>query len=88
MRHEPAEIGSLDHDLTSLAGIVYQRSRDGLCMVWVKDSGQVWMAHPADANEVEAGWIVGTFGSDCVLQSIEDDLRALVRERAVDSMMG
>jgi hypothetical protein len=88
MRHQLAEIGSLDHDLTSLAGIVYQRSRDGVCMVWVEADGRVFLADPAEAVDLEASWIVGTFGSDCVLHAIEEDLRALVRERSVDSMMG
>lgn len=87
-RHELARIGSLDHDLTSLGGLVYQRSRDGLCMVWVEPGGRVWMADPAEGIDVQASWIVCTFGSDCILQSIEDDLRALVRERVVGSMMG
>ncbi len=80
----PEVVGTLDHDPTALAGIIYQRCGNEPQQVWVDDTLTVSTQHAEEPLDVPAHWLVGTYSLGCGLTSIADDLRALLRERAKD----
>jgi hypothetical protein len=75
-------LGSLHGDLRRIAEQVQRSAQFGTLTVWADDSGEVFVAAPEVTVDVPAHWIAGTFGTGMPLQYIEDDLRALLRERA------
>jgi hypothetical protein len=80
-------IGTLDDDLTSIAGAVHHALSEGPRMVWIDDEKQVFLGDSQEAHFMPAHWIVGTFNLGHSLGEIEGDLRAVANERANDSMM-
>jgi hypothetical protein len=77
-------IGSLHDDLQALAGCVQRSMMDGAVTVWAEDDSRVF-ACPADAcPALPVHWIAGTFMFGQSHRDIEEDLRALLRERAKD----
>jgi hypothetical protein len=77
-------VGSLREDMTALAAKVYQTLMDGPRLVWADDDGRVYSGEPSDDNRVPPSWIAGTFAFGQPAGDIEEDLRALRRERAKD----
>lgn len=75
-------LGSLHGDLADLAGRIQRVVYEDTMTVWADDCGDVFADVPAAAVDVPEHWIAGTFGLGLPLQHIEDDLRALLRERA------
>jgi len=80
-------IGTLDDDLTSIAGAVHHQLFDGPRLVWIDDRRRVFIGDPGGDRIVPTPWIVGTFGYGHALDCIEEDLRAMAQERAHHSMM-
>lgn len=77
-------IGSLHEDLGELAAKVYAELIEGQRAVWAEDDGRVFVADPQQVDAVPLHWIAGTFGLGQASKDIEDDLRALLRERSKD----
>jgi len=87
MRTDSIQIGTLDDDLTCIAGAVHREIPDGPKMVWIDDQRCVFMGDPDESSSIAADWIAGTFGPDHSMMLIEEDLRALALDRSHDSMM-
>lgn len=75
-------LGSLHSDLGAVAARVQDALREGTLTVWADDRGEIFAAAPDTTNDVPTHWISGTFGMGMPTKDIEDDLRALLRERA------
>ena len=87
MRADSTQIGTLDDDLTSIAGAIHRTLGSASRMVWIDDDRQAHIGDPAGTEDVPASWIVGTFAYGHSHAQIEDDLRAMAQERSHDSMM-
>jgi hypothetical protein len=88
MNAQPQRIGTLDDDLTALAGAVHRELPGGDRMVWIDDQREVFIDNPGHLSEIPAHWLVGTFAQGSKMREIEDDLREMARERARNSMLG
>lgn len=86
MRSTVLRLGTLDDDLTSIAGAVCHLLDTKPCMVWIDDSRRIFLGEPDQHPPVPVRWIVGTFGAGHSLRCIEDDLRAMAQERAGNPM--
>jgi hypothetical protein len=75
-------LGSLYDDLTAVASKVYGELVHGERTVWADDEAKVYAIHPDAAKDLPASWIAGTFSMGHPIGEVEDDLRALLRERA------
>ena len=75
-------IGSLYEDLASVAWRVHHLPEMPSLVVWVDERAEVYAAASDSAPDITADKLIGTYGPGRTLEAIEDDLRAMLRERA------
>jgi len=82
--HGGENIGCLSDPLAQLAirivGIIATRTST----VWVDDLSEVFVAAVDPSRNIPSHWLVGTYTCGIPARDIEDDLRAVLVERARD----
>ena len=78
------KVGWLFDDLSSLAGQVQRNMCDGTVTVWADDDCGVFVCDARWAPTLPSHWVAGTYSFGHDHAAIQDDLRALLRDRTKD----
>ena len=81
MPHPNTRIGSLRDDLRRNALNVLELCNSSPVTVWVDELSTIHAASLEQSDSIPHKWIVGTYLLGVEIWDIEDDLRALRRER-------
>lgn len=82
--HGGERVGCLSDPLAQLAMRIVEYIATRVSMVWVDDLSEVFVAASDPARSIPAHWLVGTYTCGMPARDIEDDLRAVLAERARD----
>jgi len=82
--HDGENIGCLSDPLAQLAIRIVQIIATRVSTVWVDDLSEVFVAVEAPSRTLPPHWLVGTYTCGVPARDIEDDLRAVLAERARD----
>ena len=77
-------IGCLSDPLSQLAIRIVELIATHASTVWVDDLSEVFVAANDPVRSIPAHWLVGTYTCGMPAQEIEEDLRAVLAERARD----
>ena len=77
-------VGCLSDPLAQLAIRIVEYIATRMSTVWVDDLSEVFVATSDSARSFPAHWLVGTYSSGMCARDIEEDLRAVLAERAKD----
>ena len=82
--HGGERVGCLSDPLAQLATRIVEYVATRVSTVWVDDLSEVFVAASDPARNIPAHWLVGTYTCGMPARDIEDDLRAVMAERAKD----
>lgn len=77
-------IGCLSDPLEQLAIRIIEIIATQVSTVWVDDLSEVFVAAADPSRAIPPHWLVGTYTCGIPARDIEDDLRALLADRAKD----
>jgi len=77
-------VGCLSDPLAQLAMRIVEYIATRVSTVWVDDLSEVFVAASDPARAFPAHWVVGTYTCGMPARDIEEDLRAILVERAKD----
>jgi len=80
--HGSEHIGCLSDPLSQLAARVVEIIAAQASAVWVDDRSEVFVVATDAAHAIPPHWLVGTYTCGMLARDIEDDLRAVLAERA------
>lgn len=80
--HGSEHIGCLSDPLSQLAARVIEIIAAQASMVWVDDRSEVFVAAIDSPQAIPSHWLVGSYTCGMSTPDIEDDLRAVLAERA------
>jgi hypothetical protein len=79
-------IGSLHENLADVAWRVQHLPNMVTIVVWIDDRARVYAAAVDNAPELDASMLIGSYAPNRMADVIQDDLRAMLRDRAKDFM--
>ena len=80
-------VGCLSDPLAQLAMRIVEYIATRVSTVWVDDLSEVFVAANDPVRSIPAHWLVGTYTCGMPAQEIEEDLRAVLAERARDCII-
>jgi len=83
-KHGAERIGCLSDPLGQLAMRVVEYIATRISTVWVDDLSEVFVAEADPLRTIPPHWLVGTYTCGVPARDIEDDLRAVLADRAKD----